>query len=700
MLKFRQLFMLASLAVGLSSASFAETIFVTNTNDSGAGSLRQAINDANANASLTTILINIPGALGTDRIINVPTALPSFTAPVELRIDGGQTGKAVLKAPIINGPGAATTGLTFAAGSANSKVEFISFRDFVFSIVLNTGAITISNNRFENNQGGIDIRPVGTSGGNTIKGNIFTTTHSGASAFAGVSGGNTIQGNGFTGTGINLGAGGNTIGGPGNADPNTFTNTPGTAINLENGSGSIIQHNTINGSKGTGITVTGVDIQILSNNLSNNVGWDITVGGNGHSHKIGYNQITGDNGIFNGILLTSGLSYSVYNNTVSGGSIELQDLSSSSWYGGLTVTSNVVVNDPQGVSGHGAISLSNTTNAVIRGNEIHNNASNGIYLYNSNNNFIISNTIYENFRAGVNVGTSLYNKISRNVIQNNHADVNGGRTGIALTSKAAPVITSAKRVGGNFVITGSGAVANDTLEFFLSDRATRNATLVQNALSFQGAIKASGSTWSATLSAANYNSAEIYFIATATDNNSTTSSFSKAVGVEINGPTSTTTNLTSTYFVEYLTGASYSFWSTLPYSSITQSGNQVSFNFNQVGSGTVSVGYTDPTTGAWKQYNLAVTVFGAAREGAADVVPTVQSLAYPNPFVTTTHIAVEGTEAITLQLFDDKGSLIYATEGHAHGTTVELGSDLKEGIYTLKTISGGNVKTTRLIKAQ
>ena len=692
--------MLATLAVGLSSASFAETIFVTNTNDSGAGSLRQAIISANANSSLTTILINIPGALGADRIINIPSALPAFTAPVELRIDGAQTGKAVLKAPVITGPGAPVPGLTFDPGSATSKVEFISFRDFVFSIVLNTGGIVINNNRFENNQGGIDIRPVGTIGGNTIKGNIFTATHSAASAFAGVSGGNVIQGNSFTGTGINLGAGGNTIGGPGNADPNTFNNTPGTAINLENGSGSIIQHNTINGSKGAGITVTGVDIQILSNNLSNNVGWDITVGGNGHSHKIGYNQITGDNGIFNGILLTSGLSYSVYNNTVSGGSIELQDLSSSSWYGGLTVTSNVVVNDPQGVSGHGAISLSNTTNAVIRGNDVHNNASNGIYLYNSNNNIIISNTIYENFRAGVNVGTSLYNKISRNIIQNNHADVNGGRTGIALTSKAAPVITSAKRVGGNFVITGSGSVANDTLEFFLSDRATRNATLVQNALSFQGAIKASGTTWTATLSAANYNSAEIYFIATATDNSSTTSTFSKAVGVEINGPTSATTNLTSTYFAEYLTGASYSFWSTLPYSSVTQSGNQVSFNFNQVGSGTVSVGYTDPTTGLWKQYNLAVTVFGPAREGAADAVPSVQSLAYPNPFVTSTHISVEGTESISLQLFDDKGTLVYSSEGHAHGTTVELGNNLKAGIYTLKTISGGNVETTRIVKAQ
>ena len=257
-------------------------------------------------------------------------------------------------------------------------------------------------------------------------------------------------------------------------------------------------------------------------------------------------------------------------------------------------------------------------------------------------------------------------------------------------------------MGSNFVVTGTGSVANDTIELFFSDRASRNATLVQNTTfhGLQAAVKATGTSWTATFSAANQNSAEVYFIATATDVNATTSTFSKAVGVELNGPTSATTNHTSIYFAEYVTGASYTFWSTLPYSSVSQSGNQVSFNFNQVGSGTVSVGYTDPASGLWKQYNLAVTVFGPAREGAADAAPSVQSIAYPNPFVSSTQITVEGTEAITLQLFDDKGTLVYSSEGHAHGTTVELGSNLKAGIYILKTISGGNVETSRIVKAQ
>src|SRR6478735_5140964 len=266
----------AILALGVSAVS-AETIYVTNGNDNGTGSLRQAIIDANSNPTSTTILIKIPGTLGSDRIINVPTELPAFTTPVELRIDGTQTGKAVLKAPIINGPGAATTGLTFDIGSYGSSVSFISFRDFVFSIVLKTAHITVSNNIFENNQGGIDVRLYAANAAeNTIIGNQFTTTHS-AYAIAGVSGGNIIKGNSFTGEGISIGASGSQIGGTGNADGNTFTNVQGDAILLNPANGSSIIHNTINGSTGNGINISGIDNTIESNNLSNNTGWDIIV---------------------------------------------------------------------------------------------------------------------------------------------------------------------------------------------------------------------------------------------------------------------------------------------------------------------------------------------------------------------------------------------------------------------------------------
>jgi hypothetical protein len=53
-------FLVGALLVSASAA--AATFTVTNTNDSGAGSLRQAILDANANAGLDTIAFNVPGA--------------------------------------------------------------------------------------------------------------------------------------------------------------------------------------------------------------------------------------------------------------------------------------------------------------------------------------------------------------------------------------------------------------------------------------------------------------------------------------------------------------------------------------------------------------------------------------------------------------------------------------------------------------
>ena len=51
-----------SVCAMVASASHAATFSVTNTSDSGAGSLRQAINDANAAAGFDIIEFNIAGA--------------------------------------------------------------------------------------------------------------------------------------------------------------------------------------------------------------------------------------------------------------------------------------------------------------------------------------------------------------------------------------------------------------------------------------------------------------------------------------------------------------------------------------------------------------------------------------------------------------------------------------------------------------
>src|SRR5438128_1811143 len=62
---------------------------VTNTSDSGAGSLRQAILDANANAGADTIQFSI-GTQGSQQTISPTSALPSLTDQVT--IDGWTQG--------------------------------------------------------------------------------------------------------------------------------------------------------------------------------------------------------------------------------------------------------------------------------------------------------------------------------------------------------------------------------------------------------------------------------------------------------------------------------------------------------------------------------------------------------------------------------------------------------------------------------
>jgi hypothetical protein len=82
----------------LSALASAATFTVINTNDSGAGSLRQAVIDANANAGADTIVFNIPVA-GVQTIALL-SALPALTEPVT--VDGyTQPGSS----PNTNGPG-------------------------------------------------------------------------------------------------------------------------------------------------------------------------------------------------------------------------------------------------------------------------------------------------------------------------------------------------------------------------------------------------------------------------------------------------------------------------------------------------------------------------------------------------------------------------------------------------------------------
>jgi hypothetical protein len=99
--------------------AYAATFTVTTTADSGAGSLRQAIIDANAAAGVDTISFNIPGML--PYIITLASNLPAITDPVVLDATG-QPGYTVQPLVWIDGGGLWTC-LKLDAGSDGSTIK-------------------------------------------------------------------------------------------------------------------------------------------------------------------------------------------------------------------------------------------------------------------------------------------------------------------------------------------------------------------------------------------------------------------------------------------------------------------------------------------------------------------------------------------------------------------------------------------------
>jgi uncharacterized repeat protein (TIGR01451 family) len=199
----------------------AMTFLVSNTLDSGGGSLRQAILDANGNPGADTINFSIGGPA--PHTINLLSALPAITETVTIngtsQPDFGGT-------PVIelNGAGAgAADGLTLNA--SNSAVR---------GLVIN---------RFNGN--GIVIN----ANANAIEGNFIGTNAAGTVAF----------GNGLNGVLVATGSN-NNIGGLTAAARNLISGNRNAGVAVTSGTGNSIQSNSIFGDGGLGIDLgpTGV----------------------------------------------------------------------------------------------------------------------------------------------------------------------------------------------------------------------------------------------------------------------------------------------------------------------------------------------------------------------------------------------------------------------------------------------------------
>ncbi len=184
----------------------AATFTVTTTADSGPGSLRAVIFDANATPGLDTISFAIPGA--GPHSIQPATQLPQITDPV--LIDGfSQPGAVANSNPFgspvnaslmveLNGNGGGGTGLSLASGSSGSTIQGLVIRDF----------------------SSVGIGLFGSGGGNVIRGNFIGTDPTGTIA----------SGNGNDG--IQVQSSNNVIGGPNASDRNVIADNPNSGVGL------------------------------------------------------------------------------------------------------------------------------------------------------------------------------------------------------------------------------------------------------------------------------------------------------------------------------------------------------------------------------------------------------------------------------------------------------------------------------------
>ncbi len=432
----------------------ADQFTVVNTNDSGAGSLRQAILNANANAGVTDrITFCIPGT-GV-HTISLLSSLPTITDPVI--IDGySQPGaspntlavgdNAVL---LIELDGTSAPGAAFIVNSANNTFQGLVINHF-------------SNASFNP---GYAFRLIGA--GNTIQGNFLGTNPAGDTDLHDTGG-------------VSIEAGGqNIIGGTSAGARNIILGSPANnAIEITAGDGNTIQGNYI-GTNAAGsaiLGVPGIDILTANNKIGGADADDGAVDG-----QVGARNVTFANGGLGLNLRESG----AHDNTIQGNFIGINatgDASLGGNTGGITLLrapKNTIGGTTAGagnvISGNGGsgISAGDSDSLTIQGNLIGTNAAGTAAVPNGFTGMTIDGGINvtiggtgpgaRNIISGTPAGgnnhgirLSLHTASAGNLIQGNYigTDITGtaalgnGGSGIQIFAFEAPTATNAVTVGG------------------------------------------------------------------------------------------------------------------------------------------------------------------------------------------------------------------------------------------------------------
>ena len=424
----------------LSVPAAAATFTVTNTNDSGAGSLRQAVLDANAGgAGPHTIAFDITGS-GV-HTITLSSTLPTSSVPGGLTIDGttqaGYAGTPLIAVACAN---LGVLGFNFSSGGT---VQGLSIGGCGTAIVAaGGGAITVKSSYIGvgpdgttavSNNAGIALAAVTfTIGGpagadrNIISGN---TTEG---IFIGAFTGGTIRNN-YVGTDVT-----GTVALP-NGDGIVLTGGGGSGV-LVGGPGG---ENLISGNTHNGIRIeAAVDVTIQSNLIGTDVNGTAAIG----------NGDTGIDGGGPGLVI--GGTGTGQGNLVSGNGIGMHLFAD-----GMTVQGNAVGVDDSGIAplpntGAGMNLLSsgsapNVIGAAVPGgpgaNHIAYNLGRGIAVTQGTRHTMRGNSIHDNGALGISLGGS-DKPLADDPGDANGYTINGGQN--------FPIIESATMVGSDLHITG------------------------------------------------------------------------------------------------------------------------------------------------------------------------------------------------------------------------------------------------------
>jgi hypothetical protein len=455
-------------SIALLGSALAETFVVTNSNDSGAGSLRQAILNANGSPDSAAINFNIPGA-------GVHTISPTSPLPVITRvvtIDGYTQPGATPNSELVgfngtllielNGASAGAGGIGLDLNAENSTVRGLVINRFALhGIALHTGLNTIAGNLIGTTTSGKGALGNGGDGilidggvSNTIGGletedrNVISANGQGIEVTGGAND-TVIIGNYI---GVNA-AGSASLGNLGNG-----ISVVGAASNTRIGGVEAAARNIISGNATAGVLLSGAGVttnQLFGNYIGTDATGALALGNLGDGIDIlnapdnrivgsAPNVICGNGG--DGILV-SGTTAS--GNVIGGNFIGI-------------VPSNIALklgNAANGIEfGENASSNSASSNFIVS------NGGSGVRVVSGTNDAINFNAIYSNAALGIDLDTA-------GVTPNDEGDADDG----ANHRQNFPVLTNAAFANGAGMIDGTlNSTPNTTfrVDFFADQAAT------------------------------------------------------------------------------------------------------------------------------------------------------------------------------------------------------------------------------------